>query len=155
MELTYKDNPEEIIDILLKYHDVDKLKNILNNKARQKSKRGNTYFVVAVKVYMIKYLQDSKLEWAINNVAEKTNTSDKTIKNHITKFRKEIKKYIKKLNNDSQYSLGTPNEVNSFIRDYVARISNDTYSYHGEEAKYRSILHDFIGEINLSLDIPF
>ncbi len=38
MNLSYKDNPDEIIENLLKYHDVKKLKRIINNKARKKGK---------------------------------------------------------------------------------------------------------------------
>ena len=111
MKVSYEKNPSEIIDKLLEYHDIKKLQAILNSRARKKEPRGNTYLTIATAVYFTKDAKDSKLEWAIETIADEKSITAKTVKNHITSFRKEIKTL-----------LTDGAEVNKFIKDYISEI---------------------------------
>ncbi|WP_415405884.1 hypothetical protein ACLHDG_08955 [Sulfurovum sp. CS9] len=91
MKLTYENNPSEILDKLLEYHDIKVLKALLNKKVRKKKTRGNNYIDVSVDVYKLVYLEKYMLERAIDEVAQVRSISDKTIKNHLRKFRKLFK----------------------------------------------------------------
>ena len=143
MDLSYKNNAEEILEELLKHHDIKTLRGILNSKVRKKEPRGNNYFTIAVDVYIQQYESDSKLEWAIEQVAMNNNLSDKTVKNHITKFRKEMKKEIEKFPAHYNYS---PKEVSSFIGGYISKIYkyfSDGYNYHETDKKYIQYTNGF------------
>ena len=95
MKLTYDRNPSEILDELLKHHDIKKLRELLNKKGRKKKVRGNNYIDVAIDVYKLVYIgvEEKKYmtERAIDAIAEERSISDKTIKNHLRKFRKLFK----------------------------------------------------------------
>jgi len=91
MKLTYVNNPSEILDKLLEYHDIPTLKALLNQKGRKKKTRGNNYIDVSVDVYKLVYIEKYMLERAIDEVAQVRSISDKTIKNHLRKFRKLFK----------------------------------------------------------------
>lgn len=93
MKLTYENNPSEILDKLLEYHDIQKLRAFLNKKGRKKKVRGNNYVDVSIDVYKLVYIGEEKymLERAIDAIAEERSISDKTIKNHLRKFRKLFK----------------------------------------------------------------
>ena len=91
MKLTYENNPSEILDKLLEYHGITKLKALLNKKSRKQKTRGNNYIDVSVDVYKLVYLENYLRERAIDEVAEVRSISNKTINNHLRKFRKLFK----------------------------------------------------------------
>jgi hypothetical protein len=91
MKLTYENNPSEILDKLLEYHDITILKALLNKKGRKRKTRGNNYIDVSVDVYKLVYLEKYMRERAIDEVAEVRSISGKTIENHLRKFRKLFK----------------------------------------------------------------
>lgn len=162
MNLSYEDNPREILENLLKHHDIKTLRGILNNKVRKKAPRGNNYFKIAVDVYLKQNRNDSKLEWAINEVAESTNISDKTVKNHITKFRTFIKEEIEKLPKEANYSSAHAKDINTFINYYIERVKReiaDTYGHLYEPetpyAEYKRLFDNFIFDISMHDSIPF
>jgi len=143
MKLSYKDNPAEILDKLLEHHDIKTLKRILHSKVRKKEPRANNYFTIAVDVYIIRHDKESKLEWAIDQIAEKRNISDKTIKNHLTKFRKEMKEEIEKIPAYYSYS---PQDFNNFIDGYIAKVYqwfNDGCDYREPDKKYTEYTNVF------------
>jgi len=161
MDLSYKNNAEEILEELLKHHDIKTLRGILNNKVRKKEPRGNNYFKTAIDVYLKQRYNESKLGWAIDQIAESANISDKTIKNHITKFRKEIKKEIGELNKGSNYDVNSIEDVNDFISAYLSILEeklidegHNPCHLSGSSTKYKQILNQFITEIN-NPPIPF
>ena len=91
MKLTYENNPSEILDKLLEYHDITALKALLNKKGRKRKTRGNNYIDVSVDVYKLVYLEKYMRERAIDEVAQVRSISGKTIENHLRKFRKLFK----------------------------------------------------------------
>ncbi len=94
MELSYKTDLIEILDKLLEYHDIDSIKNALNSKGRKRAVKGNSYLNIATIVYSTKRNHNSKLGWAISEIAERYNLSEKTVNRHIEKFRKELKELV-------------------------------------------------------------
>lgn len=150
MRFTYENNPKEIIEELLKHHDIKELRAILNSKVRRKSPRINNYFTIAVEVYLMQYREDSKLEWAINKVSEERSISDKTIKNHLTKFRKEMKREIEKLPPSLSHSK---EKVSDFIHGYIITLHDsflsDNYNSLPEKdyERYKRVFHQYLQNI--------
>ncbi len=91
MKLTYENNPSEILDKLLEYHDIPTLKALLNKKGRKQKTRGNNYIDVSVDVYKLVFIENYLRERAIDVIAEVRSISGKTIENHLRKFRKLFK----------------------------------------------------------------
>ena len=123
MKYSYKEQPKEIIEELLKYHDIKSLRKILNAKSRKKIPKANNYLDVSIDVYLLQYQKDSTQIWAIEQIAEKRNISEKTIHNHITKFKKRVKEDLEK----SKYK-----EEDKMIKSLIAHI----YYQKKEEENY-------------------
>ena len=107
MKLNFKDNPKEILETLLKYHTIETLRGILNKTVRKKEPRANTFFNIAIEVYISRHLEESKLNWAIEKISNEKNIEISTTSNHLSKFRKKIKTEI--------LSSSIHDDVNSFI----------------------------------------
>lgn len=144
MRPSYENNPSEIIDKLLEHHDIKTLRAILNTKARRKDPKGNNYLKIASDVYCLQHEEDSKLEWAIDQIAEQANISDKTIKNHITKFRNEVKEKINELSKDSDYTIEEEDTVKNFIKAYMKYIFNQygRYTMNFSYSNYKELFDD-------------
>ena len=112
MELSYKTDLIEILDKLLEYHDIDSIKNALNSKGRKQAKKSNSYLNIATSVYSTKRNHDSKLGWAVSEIAGIYNLSEKTVNRHIEKFRKEIKERVK------------DKDINNVIDGYISYIQD-------------------------------
>lgn len=157
MNLSYEENPKEILEELLKYHDVKTLRAILTNKIRRVTpKNKRDYFTIAVDVYLTQYRESSSLAWATEKVAEDRSTESNnytvsTINKHITKFRKKIKDEMEKLNLNNK----SKNDVNDFIYNYIKSVhyrmeEHHNHDYHYMESidrEYSYALSAYISEI--------
>ncbi len=150
MRLSYENNPNEIIDKLLEHHDIKTLRAIINSKARRKDPRGNNYFKIAVDVYVLQRENDSKLEWAIDQIAEQANISDKTVKNHITKFRNEVKEKIDELFKDDNYILSEDDTASKFIKDYIENICGTVNYENYTSSDYKKIFDQVFDDFKRS-----
>ena len=117
--LSYKENPEAVIDKLLEYHSIEDLRAILNRKARRKARRGNNFFEVAVEVYFYQRWNDSKMSYAIDQISESKNISPKTIQNHITKFRNLMKDRYEELKKNPDFDIPESVTFNTFFNGYI------------------------------------
>jgi len=121
MKLSYKENPKELIEELLKYHSVETLRGYINSATRKKQPHANNYLVVATNVYVLKNEIGSTLEWAISGVSDTLNITPYTIKSHLTKFRNEIKYKLKKLPiGHKLYGVS----IDKVIFEYVTMVSS-------------------------------
>ena len=149
MELNYKDNPKEILEELLKHHDIKSLRAILNNKVRRKEPKANDYFSVAIDVYLIQYRNESKLEWAIEQIAETRKISDKTIKNHISKFRKQIKDEVLTLDKFKYEILSldkleyNKEDINQVINEFINALIDSQYNRFNNENSLKFYKSEF------------
>jgi len=157
MNLSYEENPKEILEELLKYHDVKTLRAILTNKTKRVTpKKVRDYFTIAVEVYLTKYRESTSLVWATEKVAQDRSTESQnytvsTVNKHITKFRKKIKDEMEKLNLNSQSN----DDVNDFIYEYIKSVhlrmeeheNHDYYYMESLDREYLNVLSEYIGQI--------
>lgn len=123
--LKWEDNLEEIIDRLLEYHKVEDIRAILNKKARKKQRRANDFFLIGSLVYLLRFQNESKLEWAIDQVAEWKNISSKTVKNHKDKFRAHMKHELQRLKEEEpDTSILQSMDIDRFIQGYVSELAD-------------------------------
>lgn len=116
---SYKDNPAAVIDKLLEYHSIEDLRAILNRKARRRAKRGNTVFEIATETYLLKRLHNSKLNWAVDQIADEKGIGPKTVYNHLTNFRNMLKSRLERLKQNREYNIPPSLTFDKFIKDYI------------------------------------
>jgi len=125
--MNIKENPKEILNAIAKEHGIEYIKKFLNtyNKAqRKKQKKINSYDEIAKEVYNLVLNNDYSKTRAMDEIADRRNIKAYTVRNHCSKFDKEIREF-------DFYSFGVlVNEQRAFhgvsLKD-LSRINNIDY----------------------------
>lgn len=155
MNLSFEENPKEILEELLKYHDVSILRGYLNSSVRKKEPRPNNHFEVSTKVYFEKYKNESTLKWAKQKVADEVHIGVATVETHIENYRKYLKEEMKKIKNYNE-------DINTFIDGYIKHIRGKSHYWDGEKWEYtlpsnrelREYFNEYKDELFITYSVP-
>lgn len=135
-KLTIKDNPKEILNLIVEEHGIGIIKEFLNEynrRLRKRAPKGNSYIEIATEVYSLIEGGRYGIMKAIEKVADRRNLSINTVRNHKARFDKEaiknnfytygevINELEKKIVNP--YDYGTSDYFDSLI-DELAKIND-------------------------------
>ena len=152
--LSYKDNPEAVIDKLLEYHSIEELRAILNKKARRKSPKKNRRLNIAIETYLLQRQHDSNLYWAEDEIAGKYGLAPKSVQNYRQVFRDLLKQHYTKLQRERGYNLPKSMDFERFFKGYIKYLAetkkpNPVKNEEDFEESYRAYIHRYIKPDNI------